>query len=382
MKSMRVHVKQAGAMLIPVALAATFAVSPSTGSAREQPHRGRFDVRVFARIMSPGSPEPIATGPDGRVYVGTNQQNTANTTVPSKVFVFTPSGKLVRSFTLKGQHLGSAHGIQGLAFDRDGLLYVLDRAGDFSRIVTIDPVTGRQRNYATFHDVPTCAAARRTSDCSATSSDKPPGPDNLVFAPHGTLYVTDIDQGLIWRVSRGGGKAKVWFTDPRFDSPFGVNDIEFMADGKTLLFSVTFIAPVAANHGTGGLFKLPVRADGRPGQMSLFWRTHPGDGPESPAIARSGSVYLALAGADQLVEISPQGHELARIPATPTENMRLPVPFDGPATVVFVGDRLLVTNQSFPVSHPAHWAVFDIFVGEPGLPLYRPHMRAKRRATR
>jgi hypothetical protein len=41
---------------------------------------------------------------------------------------------------------------------------------------------------------------------------------------------------------------------------------------------------------------------------------------------------------------------------------------------------LLVTNQSeFPVSDPAHWAVFDIFVGERGLPLYRPHMRLTRR---
>ena len=69
--------------------------------------------------------------------------------------------------------------------------------------------------------------------------------------------------------------------------------------------------------------------------------------------------------------ISPQGEELARVPATPEENLALDVPLDGPASVAFMGRRLLVTNQSLG-GNPASWAVFDVFVGERGLPLFYP----------
>jgi hypothetical protein len=48
------------------------------------------------------------------------------------------------------------------------------------------------------------------------------------------------------------------------------------------------------------------------------------------------------------------------------------VPYDGPASVAFAGERVLVTNQTFPTAHPEHWAVLDVFVGERGLPLFRP----------
>jgi hypothetical protein len=51
------------------------------------------------------------------------------------------------------------------------------------------------------------------------------------------------------------------------------------------------------------------------------------------------------------------------------------VPLDGPASVAFLGRRLLVTNQTDPLAgpgNPEHWALLDVFAGERGLPLYRP----------
>jgi hypothetical protein len=50
------------------------------------------------------------------------------------------------------------------------------------------------------------------------------------------------------------------------------------------------------------------------------------------------------------------------------------VPFDAPADVAFSEKRLLVTNSSFFAANPASWAVFDIYAGEPGLPLIRPRI--------
>ena len=272
---------------------------------------------------------------------------------------------------LKGQPLDEDHGIQGLAIDGRGLIYVLDLSAD-PRVVVLDPATGAQRRYASFRDVPSCADAGRTTDCSATNGDNASGPDYETFAPDGSLYVTDIDQALIWRVPKGGGRAEVWFTDPRLESPYGPNGIQFMADGRTLLFVDSAINGKYGDPTTGALFKLPVGAGGRPGKLSLFWQSRPLDGPDGFALARSGNVYLALATADQVVLISPAGDEVARVPATPAQNAQQEVPFDGPASAAFLGESVLVTNQSFPVGNPRSWAVLDVFAGEPGLPLFRP----------
>jgi hypothetical protein len=123
---------------------------------------------------------------------------------------------------------------------------------------------------------------------------------------------------------------------------------------------------------TGREYKLPVRPDGRPGELEQLWESRPVDAPDGFALARSGNIYLALAGASQMVLISPAGEELERSPATPAENQAQEVPYDGPASVAFLGERLLVTNQSPIAGNPDSWAVLDVFAGEPGLPLHHP----------
>ena len=123
----------------------------------------------------------------------------------------------MREYEIEGQPLEENHGIQGLAFDRDGLLYALDRSAD-PRVLVLDPATGRQRVYARFRDVPPCSG-EPDGECSATRLDGPAGPDYATFAPNGDLYVTDIDQALIWRVPKGGGRADIWLTDPRLREP-------------------------------------------------------------------------------------------------------------------------------------------------------------------
>jgi hypothetical protein len=328
-------------------------------------------VRVFTRIGNPGQPEPVAIGPDRRVYVGTNQQQRGDTDAPSKVFAFTRDGRLAREYELQGQKLDEDHGIQGLAFDGRGLLYVLDRSAT-PRVVVLDPRTGAQRDYAPFRDVPACTPAGPANDCSATSVDRPAAPNFGAFGPDGNLYVTDIEQALIWRVPRGGRRAEVWFTDQRLESPFGPNGIQVMAGGRTLMFAVTGSNPSAGGPpASGALYKLPIGAGGRPGELQEHWRSRPLDGPDGFALARSGTAYLALAGSSQFVVISPNGEERARIPATPLDNSRYEVPFDGPASVAFLGRSALVSNQSFPRGDASHWAVLDVFTGETGLPLFK-----------
>jgi sugar lactone lactonase YvrE len=344
------------------------ALAPAPAAA--QGDREPLDIRVFARVPNPGQPEAIAVDLDGTVYVGTNQQQRGDSDAPSKVFAYSPSGTLLREYVVEGQDLDEPHGIQGLALDADGLLYALDRAAD-PRVITLDPETGEQRDYARFRDVPSCTLSGASNDCSDTIGDMESGPNTAAFDPDGSLYVTDIDQALIWRVPPGGGRPEVFFTDPRLENLFGPNGIQFMADGRTLLFAVTAQSPAAGNPTEGRLFTLPVKPDGSPGELGEFYRSRPFDGPDGFAIARSGNVYLAFAGANQLALISPTGEELARVP-DPIENQQMDPPFDGPASVAFLGTSVLVTNQSFPAGNPDHWAVFDVFAGERGLPLFRP----------
>ena len=358
------------------ALALAACVLPAAAVAETQMSRAKYDVRVFARVPAPGSPEPVVVAPDRSVYVGTNQIGKGgeeNASAPSRVFRYSPAGKLLRSYVLRGQPLDQDHGIQGLALDGDGQLHVLDRSAD-PRLVVLDPETGAQRRYASFRDVAPCSTGAPAGNCSATTLDMPSGPDYVTIAPDGTMYVTDIDQALIWRVKRGGGRPEVWFTDPRLESVFGPNGIQLMADRRTLLFAQTGSNPNAGNSTTGRLYKLPILPNGKAGELTQFWESLPGEGPDGLAIARSGNVYVALAGAGSVAVISPAGEQVARIPPTPVQNAAQEVPFNGPASAAFDGRRLLVTNQGFPEGSPETWAVLDVFTGEPGLPLHRPHV--------
>jgi hypothetical protein len=311
-------------------------------------------------------------GRNGTVYVGSNQQGKGDADAPSRIFAYSKHGALIREYVVTGQDLDQPHGIQGIAIDAGGILYALDSAAD-PRVITIDPKTGEQRDYVHFRDVPSCTAAGRADDCSDTTGDRESFPNFPAFGPDGSLYVTDTRQALIWRVPPGGGEPEVFFTDRRLDSAIGPNGLQMMADGHTLMFALTFLSPAAGDPSIGGLFTVPIEPDGKPGELAELWRSRPVDAPDGFALARSGNIYLALAAANQLVVISPQGEELARVPGA-VENQQMDPPFDGPASVAFLKRSVLVTNQSVLAGNPEHWAVFDVFAGEHGLRLFRPRI--------
>jgi hypothetical protein len=264
--------------------------------------------------------------------------------------------------------------VQVAAIDAKRRLYLLDQ--NPPRVLRLDPATGAQTTYGTFHDVAPCLPGASGPDCSATVSDNAAEPDYAAWGPDGSLYVTDYTQGLLWRVPPGGGAAQVWFTDPQLDgSQFGPAGIVLMPDRHTLMVS-TSAGGVATpgNPTTGKLYTLPIGADGKPGALKALWESGPREAPDGFALAASGNVYLALVGpgANQLVEISPQGKELARVPADPTANSQMEVPFDQPSSVQFDGQRMIVTNDAFFSGDQSHMVLYDVFAGEPGEPVYVP----------
>jgi sugar lactone lactonase YvrE len=366
---------------VVAAIATTLAAATTTlafagelaAPALAQQDRARFDTRVLAQIPSPGFGANSLVAPDGTIYVG-SFENPAGDNLPSRVFRFAPDGALESSYTILGQDLKSPHGVQVAAIDASGVLYLLDQTP--ARMLKLDPRTGHQEVYATFRDVPSCATAPAGAECSQTLADNAPEPDYAAWAPDGSLYVTDYLQGLIWRVPPGGGAAHVWFSDPRFDGvQFDAAGIVLKPDLHTLLVDTAASSPTTGPNFTDGkLYELPIGADGKPGALRQLWESGPTQAPDGFAVAQSGNIYMALVGpgANELVEISPTGEQLAVTPSGALANQSLAVPYDEPSSVQFSGQRLIVTNLSYLAGNAAHQVLFDVWAGEPGMPIYHP----------
>jgi hypothetical protein len=360
------------------ALAALVAAAAVQGSAAAQGERPRWDTRVFSRVPNPGYPAFVYAHPNGRVYAG-SYNNPAGDNVRSRVFEWTADGALQRSWTVPGQDLGAAHGVQVATSDGRGRLVLLEKST--SRALTLDPRTGRFTRYATFADLPPCAPGE-SKGCSPSLLDKPAIPNFAAWGRAGELYVTDYGQAVIWRVPPGGGRARVWLADRRLDGvEFGTTGVRLAPGHRSLVVAQQTSAGLGEPNPTSGkLYRVPIR-DGRPGRMELLWESVPGDLPDGFGIGRSGRIYVASAGLSaQIVVLDPKGEEVERFPEVPvTGDNGSEIPFDTPSSATFLGRRILVANQSFLGSGENH-AVLDVAVGERGEPVFIPRSAGRPRS--
>ena len=329
-------------------LLAMVALAGLVPAAAAQP-RPRWDTRVLALVPKPGFPAHAYVHPNGRIYAGT-YTNPSGDTVPSRVFEYDGDGTLLRSWTVQGQNLDQAHGVQAATSDVRSRIVLLDKSPP--RILLLDRGTGAQIPYAAFEgsSIPNYAA----------------------WGPDGSLYVTDYERPILWRVPPGGGAPQPWLEDERLDGggEFGTTGVELAPDQASLLVAQQSEAGGAAgNPTTGRLFRVPIGADGKPGAMTELWESNPVDGPDGFGIARSGNVYLANLASNQIVVIGPSGNEIERFPSAPGggENGS-PVPFDAPSNVSFLGTRAIVAQQAYVSGDPNHQAILDVETGEEGLP--------------
>lgn len=221
------------------------------------PARRPGNVRVLARIPKPGFPAlPHVVG--NRIFEGTYDNPTGDHTA-SRVFEYSSAGKLLRSWAVRGQNLDQPHGVQVAATDSRGRLMLLDKTS--GRIIRLDPRTGRQTLYSRVPDLPTCTTAPR-KPCSPETQNLAPMPDYAAWGPDGSLYVTDYQQALIWRIPPGGGRARIWLVSPKLDGGmFGTACILLMPDHHKLLFDQASNGgvPGSGNPATGKLYELAIR---------------------------------------------------------------------------------------------------------------------------
>jgi sugar lactone lactonase YvrE len=351
--------------------AAIAAVTVAASLSMAATGRPKGDVRVFADVPAPGYPALSMVMPDRTVYVGTFTGASGDTTGPSKVFAFSPTGRLQRTYKIRGQKPGATHAVQVAERDRRGRLYLLDQ--NPARVVVLNPRTGHQHTWATFADVPACQDATRPARCSNTSGDNPPEPDYAAWLPDRSMVVTDYAQQLIWRVPPRGGKARIWMNDLRLDGEqFGPAGIVMRPHHHSLLLTVSAggMQTSGADVSAGKLYRIKVDQAGHPTRISQLWASRPAEAPDGFALSRSGHVYVALSG--------PSGNAVAELARDSLGRWREvwrtnPDPqWDTPTSAQFLGRRLIVTNQAFFTGNPDHWQLLDVAVGETGAAHYVP----------
>jgi hypothetical protein len=335
--------------LLTLAVSAALALtvwSPVSAAPREV-----GDTRVFSLVPSPGFPAYVHVHTNGRVYAGTYIDS--GSTMRSKVFEWGADGTLLRSWTVPGQDLDADHGVQVANQTRSGRLVLLETST--ASVLTLDITTGKFRRVASFPDGAV--------------------PNYATWGPHGALFVTDYAEGVIWKVPHGSSKPRHWFTSPALTGAveFGTTGIRYRPGPGDLLISQQTVSDGSDVPTNGALYRLPVRASGRPGTLVTLWTSQPGDLPDGFGIGRSGHVYVALAGlSNQLVELTAKGEEMRRFGTALTGDNGSPVPFDTPCSATFLGRRVLVANQSAVAGDATHQAILDVYVGETGRAPYLP----------
>jgi sugar lactone lactonase YvrE len=361
-------VRRAAAPIAALAILLACAALPALAA----PDRPRWDTRVFALVGKPGFPARAYVAPNDRVYEGT-YENPAGGSRPSRIREYAADGTLLHAWTVRGQDRSGGQGVQVATSDSRGRLVLLDRTP--GRVLLLNARTGRFRHYARFRDLAPCPPGQTGDDCSPTMTDDPPTPNYAAWGRDGSLYVTDYLQAVIWRVPPGGGKPEVWLADHKLDgNQFGTTGIVLAPDGHTLLVMQQSSAGLGdGNPTTGKLYSVPIGRHHRPGTVHRIWESEPVDGPDGFWPARSGHVYIALTGSNQIAEIGKDGSEIERFPSTPqTGENGSKVPFDSPSSVMFHGTRLMVANQAFFSGDPTHQAILDVEVGERGMPEFIP----------
>lgn len=308
-----------------------------------------WHTTVFAPMPAPGFPAHVYAHRNGKVYAASYVDKGSR--APSKVVEWSAGGRLLRTWTVPGQLLGVAHGVQAANQTRDGKLLLLETSR--AAVLTLDLESGRFRTVARL--------------------PKGSVPNYAAWGPGPALYVTDYEAGTIWKVLPATGRVVEWFSSDALEgvAGFGTTGIAYRPGRHDLLITQQTTPGLLAL--SGHLYSLAVRADGRPGALRTLWTSKPTDLPDGFGIGRSGHIYVAMAGLTaQLVELSSSGKELDRFPDAPlTGDNGSPIPFDTPCSASFLGTTVLVANQSAIFGEAEHQAILSVEVGERGR---RPHL--------
>ena len=284
----------------------------------------RGDVDRFATLPAGTShPEGITVDRHtGDVYVADFEV----TGSVGHVVVFGPNGRFLRTLTLTTNTVPQPSSfLLGLDFHpATGAFLVIDFGN--ARVLNVDKFTGASTVFMTV---------------TGTGS----GLNALTFDDAGNVYVSDSFRSIIWRTGPNGGTAAPWVTDARLGTtgvpPFGANGLAFNK-ARTALF--------VANTGNDTVVKIGVNngKSNNPTAGTVIVFVNSINGADGLIIDDDDNIWVCANQADEIVVIEPtQGRVIAKLgDFDGIGRDGAPIGFLFPASLVFSGKDLLVTNLS------------------------------------
>jgi len=303
---------------------------------------------TFAVVGPPGAPGGIAVGPDGRVFVTTDNGDGRGRPGASHVFAFTDGGGAAGDLTLSGQPANHTEGATGVAVDRDGSIVVLDAATD--RVLRSAADLSTVTVLATIPDLKPCLLGVAAKPCEPGVTDHAPALVAAAFGGDGSLFVTDTGQATIWRLRPGAAAPEPWYQSQDLATGDGPSGLAFDSDGSILFTAGTTLDP--SNVRGGALYRLTLGSDGAAGARTLVASFAPDDRPGALAVGPSGTAYVVVRKTATIVAI-------AHGATMPVATDGLPMPLDAPSGLALTGDRLLIANGSTSTD-ASHWAVLSL----------------------
>jgi DNA-binding beta-propeller fold protein YncE len=296
----------------------------------------------------------FATLPSGVRYPEGITANPANGDIYVATFDFGPASNRLLRYSRHGKLLGSLDfggaPLLGLAFGpADGKVYIANLGASAIQRVDAD-LGGAVQNVAGIPGVgaPGDRAVGNpdgSSDTIKFGSNGFPGPNAMTFDAQGNLYVSDSFQGAVWRIAQAQTcavpcTATLFVQDPLLATagfpPFGANGLAFSADGSALFI---------ANTGDDRVLRYDVAA----ATVSVFAESV--NGADGIAFDDRGILWVAANQADEIVGLNEQGRVVAKIGAFERIGPDgAPVGLLFPASLVFVGREMYITNLALPLT--------------------------------
>ncbi len=287
-------------------------------------------VRSFSRLPADTGPGGLTVAGAGRVFGSTDAPG--GDRAASTVLAWDAFGSVSEKLTVPGQPPDRARGITALDTGGDGTLVAVDAA---TQRVLRHKGAASWTPIATVPDVAPCLLAI-SPPCQPGAFDTTPLLRGLVVDQAGTAYVSDAGQGIIWRV-RNGAPIEVWWSGAEAAGADGLAGLAL--DGHGHLLAVVTRRAAVPDDGMGALLRIARDATGAAGASSTVVTFPAGEEPVDVEVAASGSVYLALRGAQAVVGLDHAGVERLRI----TDGLlRRP-------TALALGPQRLYVTSSTPV---------------------------------
>jgi sugar lactone lactonase YvrE len=334
-------------------------VGSATGQEVTQPLVGA--ITNFGPNLADSCPQPegIAVDPDGNLYLSslsiglTAQGLTFADEV--NICVLNSEGSLVKTIPVQAGEVGSI-ALTGMLYVPGAGLYVTDAGDGFAnletdqgRLLRVDPETD-------------------AVDIVATGFT---GPNALAQDSGGRLYIADGEQGIIYRVGTDGSNLEAWVEDallaPTPGFFLGANGLAFDADESYLYVT---------NPGYRRILRVAIEADGSAGEVSIFadgaqidaemGTVNALNGADGIQIDVQGNLFVTSDWISELQVLSPERLLIGRYNGFQFDA------FYNPASLVFYGNRLFISNIDFFSAVPGtNSKVSVVEVSTEGLPINR-----------